>query len=354
MDTTRKPDFARLRTVLLREGEPDCVPFYEHLADPEAMSAVIGRPPGPETTVEFYHSGGYDYVNVILVRPDPSAISVKAEDSSLFGGERAFVSQEQGLIKTRQDLDAYRWPVVDDSILSPLGEIVSLLPDGMKVIVTPVDWGPFEAAIFLMGYAHFSYALYDDIGLVREIFERVAQMTLDVVTRCMTSPWAEKIGAVSLGDDMGFVGGTLVSPDLLREHIFPLHKQIVESVHSYDLPFILHSCGNLTAVMDDLISDVGIDAKHSYEDKILPIAEAKRRYGDRIAVVGGVDMDVLCRATEADLRRYVRSVIRGCAPGGGFALGTGNTVASYVPAANYLAMLDEGLRMGVYPMAPSS
>ncbi len=50
--------------------------------------------------------------------------------------------------------------------------------------------------------------------------------------------------------------------------------------------------------MDDLIDDVGIDAKHSYEDVIMPVWEAKKKWGHRMALIGGVDMDVLARGTE--------------------------------------------------------
>jgi uroporphyrinogen decarboxylase len=95
---------------------------------------------------------------------------------------------------------------------------------------------------------------------------------------------------------------------------------------------------------------VQIDAKHSYEDTFLPVTEACRRYGDRVAILGGVDMDFLCRAMPEEVRAYVRHVIDGCGPGGGYALGTGNTVANYVPVENYLTMLDEGRRYGVYPL----
>jgi uroporphyrinogen decarboxylase len=70
----------------------------------------------------------------------------------------------------------------------------------------------------------------------------------------------------------------------------------------------------------------------------------KRRYGDRIAILGGVDVDVLTRATPDDLRRYVRRVIDECAPGGRYAVGSGNSIPSYVPVVNYLTMLDEALR----------
>ncbi len=53
-------------------------------------------------------------------------------------------------------------------------------------------------------------------------------------------------------------------------------------------------------------------------------------------------MDFLCRAGEADIRKRVRETLTACLPGGGYCLGTGNTVANYVPLDNYLAMVDEG------------
>ncbi len=96
--------------------------------------------------------------------------------------------------------------------------------------------------------------------------------------------------------------------------------------------------------MDDLVGAVRIDGRHSYEDAILPVVEAKRRYGDRISIIGGIDMDFLCRAGESEVRRRVRDTLEACARGGGYCLGTGNTVANYLPVENYLAMLDEGRR----------
>jgi uroporphyrinogen decarboxylase len=83
------------------------------------------------------------------------------------------------------------------------------------------------------------------------------------------------------------------------------------------------------------------------EDTYLSAGEAKRRYGDRIAILGGVDMDMLSRSSEEEVRAYTR-LLEECMPGGGYALGTGNTVANYIPVKNYLAMLDEGMKFGRY------
>jgi uroporphyrinogen decarboxylase len=61
-------------------------------------------------------------------------------------------------------------------------------------------------------------------------------------------------------------------------------------------------------------------------------------------LLGGIDVDFLCRASEAEVRARVRRTLEACMPGGGYVLGTGNSVANYIPVDNYLAMLDEGRR----------
>jgi uroporphyrinogen decarboxylase len=94
--------------------------------------------------------------------------------------------------------------------------------------------------------------------------------------------------------------------------------------------------------MEDLITDVKIDAKHSFEDVIEPVEEFSAQYGKRVAVIGGIDIDLLARGTEEQVRQRTREVLNSCAPGGGYILGSGNSVANYVPLKNFLAMLDEG------------
>ena len=49
--------------------------------------------------------------------------------------------------------------------------------------------------------------------------------------------------------------------------------------------------------------NIGIDAKHSFEDKIEPIWEAKERYGDKLALLGSVDVNKLASLTTNDLRK---------------------------------------------------
>ena len=123
---------------------------------------------------------------------------------------------------------------------------------------------------------------------------------------------------------------------------------MAEIAHSRGSLYILHSCGDLRIIMDDIINNIKVDAKHSFEDTCLPVTEAKKVYGDQMALIGGVDMDVLARKNVKVVQNYVSDVLEVCKTRGGYCLGSGNSVANYVPLKNYLTMLDVGLEKGWY------
>jgi uroporphyrinogen decarboxylase len=100
-------------------------------------------------------------------------------------------------------------------------------------------------------------------------------------------------------------------------------------------------------LMDDIIA-CGWDGRHSFEDVIEPIWKAKARYGANMAMLGGFDMDKISRMSVDEVRTHTRLLIEKCAPGGGWALGSGNSIANYVPVENLLAMLEEGFVAGRY------
>ena len=111
--------------------------------------------------------------------------------------------------------------------------------------------------------------------------------------------------------------------------------------HVKGLPYFLHSCGNLREIMEDLIEDVGIDGKHSFENAIIPAPDFQAAYGDRIAVLGGLDINILTRETPQNVRRETGRLMDVCGARGRYAVGSGNSVPSYIPVANYLAMVEE-------------
>lgn len=349
-------DFGRLEMVLRRSGVPDRVPFFElysniepqvleHLgaeldaADPD-MSPEERWEHDFRRHARYMSALGYDYVNAgarsfaFPKADEPTAMTAQ--------GERAYVVANAHTIADRSDFERYAWPELDKVDYSPLDRVAQLLPSGMKVIAG--SSGILENTMWLLGYEGTSYLLADDPRLLGDVFNAVGSRLVEHNARQADF---ESVGAVVIGEDMGHKTQTLLSPGVYRDYLFPWHRRLVDEVHRRGKPIILHSCGRIGAIMDDII-ECGWDAKHSFEDQIEPVWKAQERYGDRIALLGGFDMDRISRATADEVRDHSMYLLRTCAPRGGWALGTGNTVANYVPVENFLAMLEVGRALGSY------
>jgi uroporphyrinogen decarboxylase len=345
-----EPDYTHLARVFRREV-PERVPVIELFADHGFIRAVLGY--GAEEVaagrdyadwqrywlwrIAFQHIAGPDFINVGLdsLGYADRKVSLAPNTAALAEADRCWVNETEGTITNRAEFDAYPWP--DTPFREePLDFIAENIPPGMGIIAT--SSGILEWTMWLMGYQPLATALYDQPNLVRNVTDRIGQRFVEHYARAARHP---AVCALWLGDDMGFKTATMISPDHLREYIFPWQRRLAGVAHAEGKPFLLHACGQLDEVMDDLIEDVGIDARHSFEDVIEPVTEFKRRYGRRVAVLGGVDIDVLSRKSVPEVRRYTREILEVCAPEGGYALGTGNSVTNYIPVRNYTAMLHE-------------
>jgi uroporphyrinogen decarboxylase len=206
--------------------------------------------------------------------------------------------------------------------------------------------GLFEHLSMILSYEGLCLALYDQPALVQAVVDKLGELMTGFYGHLLD---LDRVVAIFPGDDMGFRSGTLISPDHLRRLILPWHKRFAAMTHARGLPYFLHSCGNLIAILEDLIQDVGIDAKHSYEDVIFPVQEFQARYGGRagrIGVLGGLDVHILASGTPEAVRRKTRFLVETCGGRGRYAVGSGNSVPSYIPVENYLAMVDEALVVG--------
>lgn len=342
------PDVSQLIAVLRRQ-RPRRVPLLELKLDDEIVAALLGEPllayrknaPASERraairqTVGLMHRLGYDAFRLRPAVPFGRR-RVEADDTAeLSRGHREWQDEHTGPIQTFEDVDRYRWPMLTDVDFGPVEEIGRALPDGMGCI--GFCGGVFEWSSWLMGIESFSLGLYDQPELVREVVDRVGRLVYDVL-----HTWCDFDFVVALwvADDIGFKTGTLISADHLREYILPWNRRYAELAHAHGRPLILHSCGNLRQVMPDLADTVGIDARHSFEDVIEPVEEYHRQWGRKVAALGGVDVDILARKSEADVVRRTQQILEACAPRGAYACGSGNSITNYVPVDNYLAMIE--------------
>jgi uroporphyrinogen decarboxylase len=211
------------------------------------------------------------------------------------------------------------------------------MPSDMKAIGGPGN-GVFECVQDIVGYMDLCYISADDPGLYSDLFNAVGNMIFEIWQRFITQ-FSDVYCVCRFGDDLGFKSSTLLSAGDIHKFIIPQYKRVIKLVHSYNKPFLLHSCGKIFDVMDDLINVAIIDAKHSNEDQIAPFPVWVEKYGDRIGNFGGIDTDMVCRLDKVEMKEYIRDVINQSKGHGGFAFGSGNSIPDYVPVEGYLNMI---------------
>lgn len=352
-EITVKPNWEGFLRCIKRQGTPDRVYNIELFLDREVQVATCERypeilkgldPADPaypyRVQIALQRYLGYDFVRVGVEGYAMPLNRLKTEDTAALAreGGRNFQDEHRGPIATWEEFAAYPWPTAEQMNTTALEWYEKNLPDDMCIIGGLASHFS-EYINWLMGYETLCYALFEQRDLVQAIADKIGELNRELIKRLLQF---SRVKIVWGSDDMGFRSGTLISPKDMRAFVLPGHKEAAAMAHAAGRPYILHSCGNLSTIMDDLINDVKIDGKHSFEDTIESVIEDKKTIGQHIALLGGIDVDFLCRASEAQIRERVRQTLKACQPGGGYCLGTGNSVANYVPLDNYLAMLDEG------------
>ncbi len=360
------PDFENLKKAFLCRGEPKRVPLFEGTIHEDLKSRFLGKPARTlETEVEFHMLAGYDYVPLTIglrqtMRGETTGVmgTKKVETSVLKAAEarynpfqagtstRMWAEEGRGVIADEASFDAFPWPDPDGFDYSPVERLGKLLPAGAKAIIN-VGY-VFMAPWMLLGLEPFCLGLASGEELVKRVIRRVGATQERVVENLLQ---LESVGAIRMPDDIAYTNGLIVSPALLREHIFPWFRRIGERVRAKGLPYLYHSDGRFYPVIDDLLA-CGFHALHPCEPSSMDIARLKREYAGRLCLCGNINLDsTLTLGSPADVEQEVKERIRTIAPGGGYCCGASNSVPEYVPYENYIAMIEAVKRYGRYPIA---
>jgi len=279
---------------------------------------------------EFHNNYGYD------------TYSFEGCICSCIQGGKGLNGQSPGIIKNINDIDNYNWDELYDCYINRFDDyfraISETLPKGMK-IVGGIGNGIFESTQDFIPLTELAYLQIDQPEAYAKIWERVGDVVLKLWD-WLLQKYSDIFAVCRFGDDLGFKSATLINPLDIKNHIFPQYKKIVERIHSFNKPFLLHSCGAIWNVMNGLIDNVKIDAKHSNEDDIAPFNVWLEKYGNRIGNFGGIDMNVVVLKSPLEIKEYVKNVYHYSKGYKGIAIGTGNQISPYVPPENFIGLTE--------------
>ena len=348
-----RPDFERVRTAVLRLGEPDWVPWHDGVSEVHKRR-VLGHPVRSiADEIEFARIIGFDFISITsgLTTSEEmtGAMTIKGvegeDDGATYSVERRWANEGEGAIRSHADFEAFPWPDPDKMDFSAYDEADRLLPPSMRVF--PHVGKVFNAAWWLMGLETFSIALADDPDLVERVFVKVCAIQERVIERILEH---KSVGMIWHSDDLAYKSGLMVSPAIFRRYVFPFYARMNRECHARGVLCAFHSDGDINAVVEDIIA-AGFDALNPLEPPAMDIVALKKQVQGRITLIGNIDLAyTLTLGTPAEVDAEVKERIRVLAPGGGYCLSWPNSIPDYVPFDNFIAMRTAWLRYGRYPI----
>jgi uroporphyrinogen decarboxylase len=350
-------NFQRVRRALLRQGEGDRVPLFEISIHQDVKSKILGRPiREPQDEVDFWRTAGYDFCCVRSgVRSVVRGLHPVVREwlRAKYGENKSgsWVNEDSSILLTRQDFDEFPWPKPQDlggyddyALLDEyLGALSRCLPPDMKLIVQLGYL--FMGAWQIMGFDNFCLQLADDPEFVQAVIYKLATSQHAVLETLLQY---DCVGALWMPDDLCYNSGPVVAPKFYRKHIYPWYVKIIQRCHQANRPVGLHSDGDLTRLLPDLV-ECGFDAIHPFEPPLNDIVAVKKQWGQRIAVCGNIDLKAtLVAGTPETVETEVRDKAAQLAPGGGWLIGSSNSIPDFVPIENYKALLAASLQYGQY------
>jgi uroporphyrinogen decarboxylase len=257
---------------------------------------------------------------------------------------------------TIREIEEYPWPDMDDPtrVAHVAADAVRLAADGRYAIMaTPWLLFPLERAFAMQGMDRFlmNLALHPD-------FAQALLWKLEELCKTLMGHFLDALGPsvdiIKIGDDLGTQESLLMSPDMYRRILKPVHADYLGFIRERtDAKILFHSCGDVFPLIDDLV-EIGVDILNPIQTsagKLSNLEDVKARWGERLAFCGGIDTHrVLPFGTPDEVRAEVRRVISILGPGGGYLLSSVHTVMNEVPAENVLAMVDAAQEFGTYPL----
>lgn len=151
-------------------------------------------------------------------------------------------------------------------------------------------------------------------------------------------------------NDFGYSNSSWLSPDNFRRFIYPNMKRAQDAIKAKGSFFVVHSDGNNNPLLE-MFADANIDGYQSID--ILggmDLADVKERIGDKVCLLGNVDLQVLGSGSVGDVKRDVKRCIKSAAEGGGYIICSSGSMLESIPE-NLRAMVSYAREIGKYPIS---
>ncbi len=206
--------------------------------------------------------------------------------------------------------------------------------------------GAFDTMSPMCGHENLLMGMAADPDWVR----RMADLYSNLMVRLLETLFAREglPDGLWVWDDLGYKHTPFMSTAMYRELVMPAHKRLFDFAHSRGLPVVLHCDGFVEALIPSLI-EAGINCLQPIEIKAgMDLLRIKKNFGDKIALIGGMDERVLETNDLAAVDRMLADKLPGAMAGSGYVLQVDHSVSNLVRYETYRHFVERGLELGRY------
>jgi len=329
--------------IAMSRGTPDRVPVIPQICHPYAIrmlgldykSTILDCIRRPERMNELDYQCatryGVDGMRA-WVLPDP--MDVVQVDGRWYGrdpktgnrlgpvdfeGGGGILPPEEPTLRTDEDVDRIEVEPAEKILasgrLDSVRKIIRVAGENLFVM-SPPDHFTVEYITFLRGKEQAMVDLIERPEFCHRMLEKALAVAIE-----------KGLALASVGVDAFYLGDTfggVVSPNQFKEFCLPYFKRFVAAIRGKGPLIYLHICGNSRGIFE-LMADTGVDCIEPLDPLGgVSVADAKRRVGGRVALMGGVNTVKLAHGTLDEVITDTNRCLNEGAPGGGYILAAGD------------------------------
>jgi uroporphyrinogen decarboxylase len=205
-----------------------------------------------------------------------------------------------------------------------------------RYILAKFSYSLFERAWSLRGMENLLIDFSVNADFVHDLMRVLCDFNLSIMKNLKSFP----IDGIYFGDDWGSQKALLMSPSMWRQFIKPYVTQMYEEAHRRGYEVFIHSCGQITPILDDLI-DIGLNVFNPFQPEVMDVPDVMRRYASRLAFYGSLSIQkTLPWGSEDQVREEVRQRLSLARAFGGLIISPSHDMPRDIPLANIMAMLE--------------
>jgi uroporphyrinogen-III decarboxylase len=272
----------------------------------------------------------HDEITVVKDDPDDTIVhhTITTPDGTLTyktGGNRMTIWITEYLIKKPEDVDLIEkyMPVPRLNQQSITAAYDRLGDDGiLRGFVWGDQAGSWQHACCLHGEMPMIYAAMDDPAWVHRLMQVLTEKKLRFVEESLDGA---KFDLIETGGGAG--SSTVISPKMHEEFCVPYDRQVHDACHAVGQKVVYHTCGGMMPLLEMIVAN-GCDASETLScpdvgGDVSDIGEAKRRIGDKVCLIGGMNQfQILTEGTPEQVRAEVRRLFEAAGQGGSYICST--------------------------------